>query len=205
MSGVQDRVEVTSAEELRAWLSEHHATSSGCWLVTWKKGRGPHVPWADVVRELLCFGWIDSRGQRVDGDRTSLLITPRRPGSGWSRVNKQHLEDLLTEGRLQPAGLAAVERARADGSWERLDAVETLVEPDDLRAALDAVPAARAAWSAFPPSARRAVLEWISSAKRPATRASRVGLTVSEAAVGRRANQPRQPGGGAGGGSDRPS
>ena len=189
------RVEVASAEELRTWLAEHHASSSGAWLVTWKKGRGPYLPYADVVRELLCFGWIDSKGQRVDDDRTSLLITPRRPGSGWSKVNKEHLEVLLAEGRMHPAGLAALEQAKADGSWTRLDAVETLAEPEDLQAALDAVPAARAEWDAFPRSARRAILEWISSAKRDATRAQRVAETVSEAAAGRRANQWRQPGG----------
>jgi len=194
MSESYERVEIASAEELHAWLSEHHDTSPGCWLVTWKKGRGPYVPWPDVVRELLCFGWIDSKGQRVDDDRTSLLVTPRKRGSGWSRINKEHLEVLLAEGRMHPAGLAAVERAKADGSWTKLDAVETLAEPEDLRAALDAVPAARTAFDTFPPSVRRAILEWIGAAKRPATRESRVALTVSEAAEGRRANQWRQPG-----------
>ena len=94
---------------------------------------------------------------------------------------------------MLPAGVAAVDRARADGSWTRLDEVETLREPDDLRAALDAVPAAREAWDGFPRSTRRAILEWISSAKREPTRARRVAETVSEAAAGRRANQPRQP------------
>ena len=142
MSSAYESAEVTYREELNAWLSENHATSPGCWLVTWKKGRGPYLPYGEVVRELLCFGWIDSKGQRVDDDRTSLLITPRRPGSGWSRVNKENLEVLLAEGRMQPSGLAVVERAKADGSWTKLDAVETLAEPDDLRAALDAVPAA---------------------------------------------------------------
>ena len=195
MSSAYERVEIASREDLHTWLAEHHATSPGCWMVTFKKGRGPHLPWAEIVRELLCFGWIDSKGQRVDEDRTSLLVTPRRAGSGWSRVNKEHLEVLLAEGRMHPAGLAAVERARADGSWTRLDAVETLAEPDDLRAALDAEPRARTAWDTFPPSARRALLEWITSAKREPTRAQRVALTVSEAAAGRRANQPRQPGG----------
>ena len=195
MSSAYERVEIASREDLHTWLAAHHATSPGCWLVTWKKGRGPHVPWAEIVRELLCFGWIDSKGQRVDEDRTSLLVTPRRAGSGWSRVNKEHLQVLLAEGRMQPAGLAAVEKAKADGSWTRLDAVETLTEPEDLRAALDAEPRARAEWDAFPPSVRRAVLEWISSAKREPTRAKRVALTVSEAAAGRRANQWRQPGG----------
>ena len=195
MTADLERVEVASAEELRAWLSDNHATSPGCWLVTWKKGRGPYLPYTELVRELLCFGWIDSKGQRVDEDRTSLLITPRRPGSGWSKVNKEHLEVLLEEGRMLPAGLAAVEQAKADGSWTRLDAVETLAEPEELRAALDAVPQARAAWDAFPRSTRRAILEWISSAKRDTTRAQRIAQTVSEAAAGRRANQSRQPGG----------
>ena len=117
----------------------------------------------------------------------------RLQGGGWSRVNKQHLEELYAAGRMLPAGIAADDRARADGSWTRLDEVETLREPDDLRAALDAVPAARGAWDGFPRSARRAILEWISSAKREPTRARRVAETVSEAAAGRRANQPRQP------------
>ena len=188
-----ERVEVRSAAELHDWLAEHHASSPGAWLVTWKKGRGPHLPWAEIVRELLCFGWIDSKGQRVDDDRTSLLVCPRRPGSGWSRVNKEHLEVLVAEGRLQPAGRAAIDRAVADGSWTKLDAIETLAEPDDLRRALDAAPTAREHWDAFPRSARRAILEWISSAKREPTRERRVALTVTEAAAGRRANEWRPP------------
>ena len=188
-----ERVEVRSAAELRDWLAAHHESSPGAWLITWKKGRGPHLPWAAVVRELLCYGWIDSTGRRVDDDRTSLLVCPRRPGSGWSRVNKAHLEVLRAEGRLQPAGQAAIDRAVADGSWVRLDQVETLTEPEDLRRALDAVPAAREQWDAFPRSARRAILEWISSARRASTRDARVATTVTEAAAGRRANQWRPP------------
>ena len=184
-----ERVEVRSAAELHDWLAEHHASAPGAWLVTWKKGRGPHLPWAEIVRELLCFGWIDSKGQRIDDDRTSLLVCPRRPGSGWSRINKEHLEVLRAEGRMQPAGQAAVDRAVTDGSWTKLDEIENLTEPDDLRAALDEVPAAREHWDAFPRSARRAILEWVSSAKREPTRARRVALTVSEAAEGRRANE----------------
>lgn len=193
MSGEYERVEVTSADELRRWLAAHHDHSPGCWLVTWKKGRGPYVAYPDVVRELLCFGWIDSRGQRVDENRTSLLVCPRRPGSGWSRVNKEHLQVLVAEGRMQPAGLQAVERAKADGSWTRLDEVEELHEPEDLRQALDERPKAREQWEAFPRSARRAILEWIAAAKREPTRAKRVAETASEAAAGRRANQWRQP------------
>jgi len=188
-----EHVEISSAEELRTWLTGHHATRDGAWLVAWKKGRGPYVPYAEVVRELLCFGWIDSQGRKVDEDRWSVRIAPRRPGSGWSRVNKEHLEELIAQGRLHPAGRAAVERAKSDGSWSRLDEVETLREPEDLRTSLDATPDARREWEAFPPSVRRAILEWIENAKTEGTRARRIATTVDEAAVGRRANQWRQP------------
>ena len=98
-------------------------------------------------------------------------------------------ERLVAEGRMTPAGLAVIDRAKADGSWALLDDVENLTEPPDLAAALDAVPAARAAWDGFPRSARRAILEWIVLARRPATRAARIAATVSEAEAGRRANQ----------------
>jgi uncharacterized protein YdeI (YjbR/CyaY-like superfamily) len=189
----EEEVEITSTDDLHAWLAEHHTSSAGAWLVTWKKGRGPCVPYGEVVRELLCFGWIDSRARGVDDDRSSVWIAPRRPGGGWSRVNKEHLEVLEAAGRMQPAGRAAVDRAKGDGSWTKLDEVETLREPDDLRTALDAVPDARRAWDTFPPSARRALLEWVSSAKKQPTRDRRVATTVAEAAAGRRANQWRPP------------
>ncbi len=193
MSADYPRVEFRSAKELRDWLTEHHDSSPGIWLVTWKKNRGPYLPYVDMVLELLCFGWIDSKGQRVDEDRTSLLACPRRPGSGWSRINKEHLELLRDEGRIQPAGQAAIDRAVADGSWTKLDEAGTLREPDDLHTALDAAPQAREHWDGFPPSTRRAILEWITSAKTQPTRDKRVTRTVEEAAIGRRANQWRQP------------
>jgi uncharacterized protein YdeI (YjbR/CyaY-like superfamily) len=189
-----DELEIGAVEELRDWLADHHETTPGVWLVRWKKGHGPYVPYPDAVRELLCVGWIDSQARKIDDDRSAVLVVPRRPGSGWSRINKQHLEELTAEGRMRPAGLAAIERAKADGSWTKLDEVETLREPDDLAAALEESPAARAQWDTFPRSTRRAILEWISSAKRAETRARRVAETVSEASVGRRANQWRQPG-----------
>lgn len=188
------RLEVTSREQWRAWLEANAGTSDGVWLVTYKRGRGPYLPYAEVVREAIAFGWVDSLPRTLDDDRTMRQLTPRRPGSSWSAVNKAHVESLAREGLMTPAGWAAVERAKADGSWERLDDVESLSEPTDLSAALDAHPQARAHWDAFPRSAKRAVLEWIGTAKTDATRAKRIRQTVDEAAVGRRANQWRQPG-----------
>ncbi|WP_018330612.1 YdeI/OmpD-associated family protein [Actinomycetospora chiangmaiensis] len=190
------RVQVESREQWRAWLAEHHATSSGIWLVTWKKGHGPALTYDEIVDEALCVGWVDSQPRTVDEGRSRRLLTPRRPGSNWSRVNKERVERLTAAGLMLPAGLAAVERARADGTWTALDAVENLTEPDDLRAALDAVPTARSQWEGFPRSARRAILEWIQAARTAPTRTRRIDQTVSEAAVGRRANQWRQPKGG---------
>ena len=178
----------------REWLTANHATSTGIWLVRWKKPTGrPHVTYDEVVEEALCFGWVDSVPRRLDDERSQLLLTPRKPGSRWSGANKERIGRLLDAGLMAPAGLAVVERARADGSWEALDEVEALVEPPDLASALDAVPAARASWDRFPPSARRGILEWLLSARTAATRAKRVATIVGEAREGRRALQWRGP------------
>lgn len=153
-------MEITSRAEWRAWLAEHHATSAGVWLVTYKKAAGDrHVTYDDTVEEAIAHGWVDSQARRLDEERSQLLMTPRRPRSGWSRSNKLRVERLSAAGLMAPAGLAAIETAKANGAWEALDAVENLSEPDDLRAALDADAAARRHWDAFPPSARRGILE----------------------------------------------
>jgi len=184
----------TSRTQWRAWLLAHHDEPDGVWLVSWKKATGrPSVPYAEAVEEALCVGWVDSKPSSLDGERGMLWFSPRKPRSGWSRPNKERVERLLAAGLVTPAGLAVIEAAKADGSWTKLDEVEELVEPDDLAAALDAAPAARASWDAFPRSAKRGILEWIAQAKRAETRAARVEQTVAEAREGRRANQWRQP------------
>lgn len=193
MSPAYEQVQLHVRADWRAWLSAHAASSPGIWLVTWKKGHGLHLAYDEVVDEALCFGWVDSKPRTVDAERSSRLLTPRRPGSNWSRVNKQRVQRLTEAGLMTPAGLAAVAAAQADGSWTALDLVEELTEPEELRTALDAHPPARAHWDGFPRSARRAVLEWIGAARTDATRTRRISQTVEEAAVGRRANQWRQP------------
>jgi uncharacterized protein YdeI (YjbR/CyaY-like superfamily) len=189
------QVQVESRAEWREWLDEHHGTCPGVWLVTFKKkaSDGRYVPYEELVEEALCFGWVDSLGRALDDQRTQLLMTPRRPGSSWSRPNKERVTRLLAAGLMAPAGLVAVETARANGAWEALDLVEDLVEPEDLRAALDASPDARREWDAFPRSTRRAILERIGAAKKADTRARRVNETADLAARGIRANQWRAP------------
>ena len=115
--------------------------------------------------------------------------SPRRPGSAWSGANKERIARLEAEDRLLPPGRAAVDTARADGTWALLEDVEDLVVPDDLAAAFAAHPGSAAEWDDFPPSARRAILEWIVQAKRPATRARRIEEAARKAAQGERANQ----------------
>jgi len=191
--GLEDYLllQIRSLDDLRAWLLENHRQGDAVWLVTWKKRPGaPHVPYPEIVDELLCWGWIDSRVRTLDEARTQLLIAPRRRGSAWSKVNKDKIERLFAAGRITPAGLAVIEAARADGSWARLDEVETLVDPPDLAEALDMDQEARRCWDRFPPSSRRGILEWISTAKRPETRAARIAETVAKAHDNRKANFP---------------
>ena len=178
-----------SRAEWRQWLAAHHASAPGVWLVYCKKASGiPSVSYAEAVEEALCFGWIDSHPRKLDAARSQQLYTPRRPRSGWSRVNKERLLRLAAAGQLLPAGLAAIARARANGSWDSLDAAEAGLVPDDLAAALEADDAAAGHFAAFSPSARKMILTWVLAAKQPATRARRVAETVRLAALGKWAN-----------------
>ena len=176
----------------RAWLEKHHGRDAGVWLVSFRKGTGkPRVEYEDAVEEALCFGWIDSVVRTLDPERAMQLFSPRKPRSTWSRSNKLRVEKLIAAGLMRPAGLAKIEQARRDGSWNMLAVVESLELPMDLRAAFEAGPAgARTNWDAFSPSSRRALLWWVHSAKRPETRAKRIVEVVREAARGRRANFP---------------
>ena len=188
MSESYPRVEFASREQWRAWLAANHGSARGAWAVTYGKGGPePHVSYEELVLEAVAHGWIDSTRRRVDDRRTEMLMTPRKPTSGWSRSNKERVERLEREGLMAPAGRRAVEVAKQNGSWALLDDVEDLVEPEELAAALDSVPNARAHWDAFPPSARKAALLWIATAKRPATRARRIAETARLAGEDERA------------------
>jgi uncharacterized protein YdeI (YjbR/CyaY-like superfamily) len=172
----------------RVWLAANHDTARGVWVASWRKasGRKP-VAYSDLVEEAISFGWIDSTVNVLDDERGLQLMTPRKPRSGWSRLNRQRVATLEAQGRMTDAGRRAVEVAKDNGSWTLYDAVEDLVEPDDLAVALGASAGARAAWDGFPPSARKQMLWWVVSATKPETRASRIARIVTEAEHGRRA------------------
>jgi uncharacterized protein YdeI (YjbR/CyaY-like superfamily) len=202
------RVQVTTRAGLRAWLEAHHLTSPGIWLVTFKKNQpkkktattetedeedttnNHHLPYADAVEELLCFGWVDGRASRLDAARSMLHVSPRKPTSVWSGLNKTRVAALEAAGLMAPRGREVVAVAQANGQWDALKQVEALVVPTDLAKALAARgPVARRHWDAFPPSARKAALQWIEQAKRSETRRKRVDETARLAERNQRANQ----------------
>lgn len=177
-------------QEWRDWLSENHPRSEGVWLITYKKASGKaDLAYDEAVEEALCFGWIDSKPGKLDEERSMLWVAPRKPGSNWSRSNKERVERLLAAGLMAPAGLEKVEAAKADGSWNALDAVEALEIPPDLAEALAAYPNAARHFEAFPRSVKRGILEWILNAKKPETRARRIEETARLADENIRANQ----------------
>ena len=170
-----EQVYVADRAAWRQWLATHHATSPGIWLVFDKKSsRADRLAYVDAVEEALCYGWIDSTVRTLDDARYVQLMTPRKPKSTWARTNKARVERLIAQGLMAAAGLASIERAKANGSWESLDAVESLVVPDDLDKALRARPGAAKNFAAFAPSARKGYLHWISQAVRAETRAKRI-------------------------------
>ena len=190
-----NHVHPLSRARWRAWLREHHTRGDGVWLVRYKKATGqPTLSYDEQVDEAICFGWVDSLPRRLDAERSMLYFAPRKPGSGWSRVNKERVDRMTAAGLMRPAGQAVIDAAKADGSWTLLDAVEDLDIPDDLAAAFARHLGSAAHFDAFPRSARRGILEWIVQAKRAPTRAKRIEETARLAARNERANQwPRPP------------
>ena len=185
MSALADAPEVFVEDRAtwRTWLEANHARSTGAWLVTWRSRSGKQgLPYEEAVEEALCFGWVDGTAGTVDDERGKLYFAPRKPNSGWAATNKARVERLIADGRMAPAGLAAIERAKANGSWELLDSVERLEVPPDLEAALAALPSAATNFAAFPPSARKQALGSLVMARRPETRAERV-RRIAEAAA----------------------
>ena len=190
--GGDDRpwVEPRSRAEWRRWLRSNHRRATGAWLVL-HRASSPDatVSYDEAVEEALCFGWIDSRTDRVDEHRRRQLFTPRKRGSGWSRSNKERVARMIADGKMAAAGLEVVEAAKADGSWSLLDAVEALEVPEDLAAVLAKNATARRHFEGFTPGARKQILYWIATAKRAETRQRRIAETVRLAAKGLRANQ----------------
>ncbi|MGA5299976.1 YdeI/OmpD-associated family protein [Nucisporomicrobium flavum] len=176
-----DELIVADAEALRAWLSVHHATSPGVWLaLTRKGGTVTTLTWQQAVDEALCFGWIDGQARRGDHEASWIRFTPRRARSAWSQRNISHVERLEAEGRMQPAGRAAVDAAKADGRWATAYAPQSEVEaPADLLEAIAAVPAAQAMFDVLTKSNLFALVYRVNAVKRAQTRERKIAEFVA--------------------------
>ncbi len=177
-----EKVEVMSRAEWRDWLARNHSQAESIWLITHKKHTDRYLSSDCIVEEALCFGWIDSLPRKLDSDRTMLLLSPRKPKSVWSKLNKTRVASLIARDLMAESGLEKVESAKADGSWIFLDDVEALVVPSDLEEALAASPLAKNNFEAFSPSAKKGILQWIKMAKRESTRQQRIEKTALLAA-----------------------
>lgn len=168
------------------WLQEHHDRAPGVWLRIFRKGQDtPSVSYAQALDVALCHGWIDSQKRSHDAVSWVQRFTPRGPRSLWSRVNREKVDALAAAGRMRPAGLAAVEAARADGRWDAAyEPQRTATVPPELQAALDASPAAAACFAALGAAARYSVLFRVQTARRPETRARRIAALVEALARG---------------------
>ena len=164
-----------------AWLQEHHATCDGVWVKIAKKASGiPTVAYPEVLDTALCFGWIDGQRKALDERYFLQRFTPRRARSKWSKINRDKVTALTEAERMRPAGLAEVERAKADGRWDAAyDGQARMTVPDDLQAELDARPAAAAFFAQLSSQNRYSILFRLHDAKRPETRARRLAKFVA--------------------------
>lgn len=167
----------------RQWLEKNHLTSAGVWFTYYKKETGkPRVSYDEAVEEALCFGWIDSLPRKLDDERSMLKFTPRKPKSVWSQLNKTRVEKLIAKKLIMPAGLASLELAKKNGSWETLTASDTAAAnnqlPADLEKLFNKNKKAKENFTGFSFSIRKQFLSWLDSAKRPETREARLKQTV---------------------------
>jgi uncharacterized protein YdeI (YjbR/CyaY-like superfamily) len=175
-----------TTEEWRAWLARNGQFEKEIWLVIQHKDSATPSPrYHEAIEQALCFGWIDGLHRKRDADSSQLRFTPRGARSGWSRVNRDRAATMIERGLMTEHGQAVIDLAKEKGTWETDAAF-----PDDLRAALAGNDAARANFAKFPPSSTRLILEWVATAKKPATRQRRIERTVALAAVNLRANHP---------------
>ena len=175
------KIPFASAAHWEQWLEDNHAVSQGVWIKMAKKGTGiESVRYPEVLESAHCFGWIDGRREALDERYFLQRFSPRRPRSKWSRINREKAERLIADGRMRPAGLAEVGRAKADGRWEAAyEGQRSSTVPDDLRRELDARPKAKAFFDELGRQNRYAILYRLQDAKKPETRARRLAKFVA--------------------------
>jgi uncharacterized protein YdeI (YjbR/CyaY-like superfamily) len=176
-----------SPSEWQQWLEDNHAVSEGVWIKMAKKDAPiESVRYPEVLESALCFGWLDGRREALDERYFLQRYTPRRSRSRWSRINREKAERLIADGKMRPAGLAEVERAKADGRWEAAyEGQRSSTVPDDLQRELDAHPRAKAFFAELNSQNRYAILYRLQDAKKPETRARRLATFVAMLEAGK--------------------
>jgi uncharacterized protein YdeI (YjbR/CyaY-like superfamily) len=177
----QAKIAFASAAEWEQWLETNHTVCEGLWIKMAKKDAGVEsVRYPEVLESALCFGWIDGRREALDERHFLQRFTPRRPRSRWSRINREKVERLIVDRRMRPAGLAEVQRAKADGRWEAAyEGQRRSTVPDDLQRELDARPRARAFFAELSSQNRYAIVYRLQDARKPETRARRLAKFVA--------------------------
>ena len=169
-----NQVEISSSQELRSWLADHHRQTESVWLVTYKKSvPNKYVSTSEVLDELLCFGWIDGIRRKLDEDRTMQLIAPRK-ANHWAQTYKDRATRLIGEGKMQEAGLRSMEWSKQQGLWDFMDDVDQLILPDDLKKALSEYNGATEFFTSINDASKRFVLRYIKLAKTEKTRMARI-------------------------------
>lgn len=178
----------------RKWLADNHDKEKSAWLIIFRKESGKKcVDYDEAVEEALCFGWIDSTANRRDHESSYRYFARRKPGSYWSKINRDRVTRLIKEKKMTPAGQAMIDLAKKTGTWKAADEVEDLIIPMDLKKELARNRKATENFEGFPPSSKKIILMWLLNAKTDATRAKRLKETVKLAAKNIRANHYRQP------------
>lgn len=174
-----------SRAEWRNWLEENHQSKVSVWLVYFRISTNvASLTWSEAVDEALCFGWIDSTRKTIDEERFMQYFSRRKPGSTWSKINKEKIAGLIQNNLMAKAGFDAIETAKQNGTWLLMDAVEELMIPEDLRMALNQNGSALEFFQSQSKSIKKTMLHWVVTAKRPETRTRRIAEIVHSAAQG---------------------
>ncbi len=173
----------TNRTAWRNWLEKNHNTKEAVWLVYYKKSsHKKSISWSEAVDVALCFGWIDSKRIKIDGETSHQFYSKRRPNSTWSKINKEKVQRLIEDGQMTIAGLASIETAKKNGSWSILDDAEALIIPEDLETAFRKKPNSKDFFLSLSKSAKKAILYWLVLAKQTETRQKRISEIVEQAA-----------------------
>lgn len=176
---MEDKLTIHPTDNIqwREWLALNHLECKSVWLIFTKKTKGKELPglsWSEAVDTALCFGWIDSKRLPIDEEKFMQFFSKRKPKSGWSRINKEKVKNLIDLGLMTDAGLNTIKAAKRDGSWKALDAVEKLIMPKDLALILKAQSHYEVFFTSLSNSVKKSIFHWLLSAKREETRNRRI-------------------------------